>query len=222
MCAIVRSNMSRPSNLWRGQPLHFVSLALLLAATWWAWTQVGRPFAVAFWIAVSIPVLHQIFVWVAWRAELGWKGTSKSIGFNGYLAVFFALFLGRFAALAVLAWLDRGSLAVPLALQLVAVIALGAPGLYAMYSVHRYFGLRRAAGADHFDERYRSMPLVKDGIFRFTSNGMYLYAFLLFWAVGFALTSEAALIGAAFSHLYIWVHFVCTEKPDMESIYGED
>lgn len=89
-------------------------------------------------------------------------------------------------------------------------------GIYAMYSVKRYFGMARAAGADHFDTRYRNMPLEKRGIFRFTSNGMYLYAFFLFWAIAVCFNSSAALAVAAFSHIYIWVHFYTTEKPDME------
>ena len=86
-------------------------------------------------------------------------------------------------------------------------------------SVQRQFGMQRAAGADHFDSRYREMPLVEKGIFRFTSNGMYLFGFFLFWAVAVGFNSAAALVVAAFSHLYIWVHFYATEKPDMEFIY---
>ena len=89
-----------------------------------------------------------------------------------------------------------------------------------MYSVKRYFGLPRAAGADHFDAKYRNLPLVKKGIFRFTDNGMYLYAFLLFWAIAIGFDSIVALIVTAFSHVYIWVHFYATEKPDMEYLYG--
>jgi len=91
-------------------------------------------------------------------------------------------------------------------------ILLAAPGFYAMYSVKRYFGLPRAAGADHFDAKYRNMPLVKKGIFRFTDNGMYLYAFLLFWAIAIGFDSIVALIVTAFSHAYIWVHFYATEN----------
>jgi hypothetical protein len=79
--------------------------------------------------------------------------------------------------------------------------------------------MARAAGADHFDSRYRSMPFVKKGIFRFTSNGMYLYAFLLFWAIAAGFNSSASLIAAAFNHVYIWVHFYTTEKPDIDFLY---
>ena len=94
------------------------------------------------------------------------------------------------------------------------------PSAYAIYSVHKYFGLARAAGADHFDSRYRTMPLVKKGIFRFTENGMYIYAFLSFWAIAIGFNSSAALIVAAFSHAYIWVHYFATEKPDMDHLYA--
>ena len=98
-------------------------------------------------------------------------------------------------------------------------LLLTLPGIYAMYSVKRYFGMIRAAGADHFEPQFRDMPLVRGGIFRFTSNGMYGYAFLLFWATAVGFNSAAALAVAAFSHLYIWVHFHATEKPDMIFLY---
>ena len=110
---------------------------------------------------------------------------------------------------------------VPLSKQALAHLRkLHLPGLYAMYSVRRYFGMSRAAGGDHFDQSFRDMPMVKEGIFRFTNNGMYLYAFLLFWAIAVGFGSTAALVVAAFSHAYIWVHFYATEKPDMAYLYG--
>lgn len=77
----------------------------------------------------------------------------------------------------------------------------------------------RASGADHFDRKYREMPLVRKGIFRFTSNGMYLYAFLLFWAIAVGFNSAAGVVVAAFSHAYVWIHFFATEKPDMKYFY---
>lgn len=183
------------------------------------WTHLDASFPVAFWLAVAAPVVHQVFVWLAWRLELRSSAISRTIGFRAYLVCFFVLFGSRFLVLVALAWLDRGSLGLNVVPLAALVILLALPGIYAMYSVNRYFGMARAAGADHFDQRYRDLPLVKEGIFRFTSNGMYLYAFLLFWAIAIGFNSAAALIVAAFSHAYIWVHFYATEKPDMESIY---
>jgi hypothetical protein len=83
-------------SLWSGQALHILCLAILLAATSLAWAYLGKPFPRLFWIAVSFPIVHQIFVWIAWRLELQSAATSKTIGFHGYVALFFLLFGGRF------------------------------------------------------------------------------------------------------------------------------
>lgn len=211
---------ARVPGLWIGQPAHFACLGLLLAATGGAWSGLGAPLPGAFWLAVAFPIAHQLFVWLAWRIELNGGATVRRLGFRGYLALFFVLFFGRFAALAWLAWLDRGSLGLPVAARGLATLALALPAAYAGYSVRRYFGMVRAAGADHFDPRYRDLPLVREGIFRFTRNGMYVYAFLGFWALAVGFDSSAALVVAAFSHAYIWVHFFCTEQPDMRFLYG--
>ena len=180
----------------------------------------GKPFPVAFWCAVAFPVAHQVFVWLTWRFELRSSTISRTVGFGGYLACFFLLFGGRFVSLLVLAEEDRGSLKLPVLPLAIVTTVLALPGIYAAYSVMRYFGFVRAAGADHFDSRYRDMPLVQEGIFRFTNNGMYVYTFLLFWAVAVGFNSAAALTVAAFSHAYIWVHFHATEKPDMRFLYA--
>lgn len=204
-----------------GQRLHLVCLVALVTLAWGGWQYLAQPSPIAFWAAITIPVFHQIFVWLAWRVELRSGATSRSIGFGGYVAGFFLLFAGRFVSLFILGWLDQGSVHIHALPRVLITTALAALGIYAMYSVMRYFGMTRAAGADHFEPRYRHMPLVQGGIFRFTSNGMYLYAFLLFWAIAVGFSSSAALLVAAFSHAYIWVHFYATEKPDMGYLYGD-
>ena len=209
-----------PPGLRVGQSLHFVGLAILLALTWLAWTFLGQPLQAVFWISVAFPVMHQVFVWVAWRLELQSFAISKTIGFQGYLVTFFLLFIGRFVSLVTVAWLDRDSLNLAFVPQAVITAIFALLGIYALYSVRRYFGMARAAGADHFEQRYRNLPLIKDGIFRFTDNGMYLYAFFLFWSIAVGFNSAGAIIIAAFSHAYIWIHFYATEKPDMNFLYG--
>jgi len=214
------TNTNSTSRLWVGQPFHFSFLSLLLVLVYFVWNYLGQPFPVAFWCAIAFPVLHQIFVWLTWRLELHCAAISKSIGFRGYILFFFLLFFGRFISLLALAWIDRGSLNLQIIPLTTFTTLLALPGLYAMYSVVKYFGMARAAGADHFDPKYRDIPLVKKGIFRFTSNGMFLYAFLLFWAIAVGFNSIAALLVAAFSHVYVWVHYYATEKPDMEFLYN--
>jgi hypothetical protein len=219
---LIMTTTKAPPSIWVGQLLHFTCLAALLVLVWMAWNYLGKPFPTTFWIAIAFPVVHQIFVWLAWRLEFQNMATSKSLGFQGYLTCFFFLLGGRFVSLLVIAWMDRGSLNIQLLPKVIVTIPLACLGIYAMYSVKRYFGMVRAAGADHFDPRCRDMPLVQQGIFRFTSNGMYLYAFLLFWAIAVGFNSAAALTIAAFSHAYIWVHFFATEKPDMDFLYTSD
>lgn len=208
-----------PPALWMGQGLHFVCLVALLSLVSLAWNYLGKPYPFLFWLAVATPIAHQLFVWIVWRLKLRSSVASERMGMGWYITVFFILFGGRFVSLFALAWADRGTLNLPAVPRALLTTVLLVVGIYAMYSVKRYFGLARAAGADHFDPMYRELPLVSQGIFRFTSNGMYLYAFFLFWAIPIGLNSIAALIVAAFSHAYIWVHYFATEKPDMDYLY---
>ncbi|MEP0945096.1 MAG: methyltransferase [Rhizobiaceae bacterium] len=210
-----------PPGLWAGQALHAICLAVLLILLWRCWFLLGQRLPFFFWAAAAMPVLHQVYVWLTWRLELNSSAVSKAMGFQAYLIGFFGLFGARFVLLVGLAWMDYGSLGLGPSVQVLLTVICGLPGLYAMYSVRRYFGMARAAGADHFDASYRSMPLVKQGIFKFTDNGMYFYAFLLFWAIAFGFNSAAAVAVAAFSHAYIWVHYYATEKIDMAYLYRQ-
>jgi len=94
------------------------------------------------------------------------------------------------------------------------------PAVYAGYSVGRYFGIDRALGGDHFRQRYREMPMVHEGAFAWSSNAMYAFVFLGLWGIALITGSQAALAAALFQHAYIWVHYYCTEEPDMKLIYG--
>jgi len=115
---------------------------------------------------------------------------------------------------------DAGSLTQFRSLQISLGILLLIPTFYTFWSIGKYFGWQRALGGDHFRQKYREMPIVNQGIFRYSSNGMYTFAFLAFWAIALLTGSTAALAAALFQHAYIWVHWYCTEEPDMRVIYG--
>lgn len=176
-----------------------------------------------FYLALSVPIVHQVFVWFAWRSELCYGPLSKWFGSGAFLiyqVVFFCLFLARPITLVLLATVDHDSLEIPNYLRAVLCLVLSIPAVYTFYSVARYFGFARASGGDHFDERFRSMPMVTSGMFRFSNNAMYTYAFLAFWIIAVAGASWSTFVVVAFSHTYIWVHYFCTERPDMKLIYG--
>jgi hypothetical protein len=78
----------------------------------------------------------------------------------------------------------------------------------------------RALGGDHFFERYRAMPMIRQGAFKYSSNAMYTFVFIGFWGLALIFRSRAALAVALFQHAYIWVHWYCTEQPDGVLLYG--
>jgi len=176
------------------------------------------------WIAIATPVLHQIFVVLAWRAELYHHKMTEWFGdkaFPVYKVIFTILFVGRPVTLILLGISNANTLNLNPAISYSIAVILFIPFVYTMYSVAHYFGMDRAYGIDHFNPSiYKDKPFVKQGMFKYTNNAMYKFGFLGLWAIGFAFLSKAALLAAAFNHLYIWVHYYFTELPDIKYIYG--
>ena len=174
-----------------------------------------------FIIAMSIPLIHQVYVWICWRSELCWKSISNTIGFKGYVIIFFILIISRLSAI-VLCFIDYGSLYKPGWLTWILAIIIFIPGAYTMYSVKKYFGFLRAAGADHFDPKYRDMPFEKRGIFKWTPNAMYVFGIGIPFAFATATGSQSMFIVATYTYISIWLHYFCTEKEDFKVIYGNN
>jgi hypothetical protein len=218
------------AHFFRGQLTHLLALGMLIPIAWsfaapaldgdqW----LGLRDIEWFWLIIAVSVVHQVYIWIAWRAQLGWGSLSRLFG-RADLAVwaltFMPLLIARPFLLTGLAVADAGSLALPRGVSWLLAGALLIPSTYSMYSVVRYFGITRAMGADHFRAKYRHMPLVKQGAFAWSSNAMYTLVFLFLWAIALSAGSLAALAAAFFQHAYIWVHYHCTEKPDMQLLYG--
>ena len=174
-----------------------------------------------FMIAMSVPIIHQAYVWVCWRSELCWKTISKTIGFKAYAIIFFILGLSRFSAI-VLCFVDYGSLYKPGILAWVISIIFFIPAIYTMYSVKKYFGFLRAAGADHFDPKYRDMPFEKRGIFKWSPNAMYVFAIGIPFAFAVATGSQSMFVVATYTYISVWLHYFCTEREDFKIIYGNN
>ena len=176
------------------------------------------------WLAVGFAVAHQMTVWFCWRTQLHLSLLTRALGDSGftvYAVLFSILGISRVLAVFVLAISNRDTFSLDLTTLRILALFAAIPAVYLFYSVNRYFGLKRAFGIDHFDASYRSLPFVTKGIFRFTSNGMYIFGFFLLWVPGLWYASIAGLFVALFSHLYIWVHYYSTELPDIQRIYRE-
>jgi hypothetical protein len=70
-------------------------------------------------------------------------------------------------------------------------------------------------------ERYRAMPMVCEGAFKYSANAMYSFVFIGLWGIALLLGSQAALAVVLFQHASIWVHWYCTEQPDEVVLYGQ-
>ena len=174
-----------------------------------------------FIIAMTVPLIHQAYVWVCWRSELCWKSISSTIGFKGYVIIFFVLIISRLSAI-VLCFVDYGSLYAPgwFAWSLAVIIFI--PGVYTMYSVKKYFGFLRAAGADHFDPKYKDLPFERRGIFKWSPNAMYTFAIGIPFGFAIATGSQSMFVVAIYTYISIWLHYFCTEKEDFKVIYGNN
>ncbi len=210
-----------PPKLTAGLRIHALGLLLLLAVTTWLWLGMEQPHPGIFWLTLAIPIAHQVFVWLSWRLELQSGWTSRKIGYSTYLAIFFALLIGRVVSLVWLAAIDSGSMPMFRQLRHSLGLLFAAPALYTLDSVRKHFGFQRAAGADHFHSHYRRLPLVHEGAFRWNNNAMYTFGFLALWSIAIFLQSQAALLAAAFNHAYIWIHYYATEKPDLKYLYAD-
>lgn len=175
------------------------------------------------WLAIAIPVMHQIYVLLIWRLELYGRVFTRRLGlekaFALYTVGFFVLFAGRLITIIFLAISNHDTLNVDSNIAWTVAALITPVVIYLFYSVRKYFTFERALGIDHFDPDYRK-PFVKQGIFRYTDNGMYVFGLMILYLPGLLLLSEAALLAALFNHVYIWVHYYCTERPDMIEIYG--
>ena len=177
-----------------------------------------------FWLAITIPVIHQIYVWGVWRLEL-YQGTftkryGLNLSFKIYAIGFSLLFASRLITIIILAYSSTGTLSINPMISYALAALITPVVLFLFYSVKKYFTIERAYGMDHFDKHYNE-PYVKKGIFKYTDNGMYVFGLMILYLPGLLLLSKAAILAALFNHVYIWVHYYFTERPDMLEIYGE-
>ncbi len=212
------------------QQYHFLSLVILLSGVYYAargdflqGSFLGLSTRAWLLLSIFIPVAHQIYVLIFWRAELHYKTLSSWFGERAFFIFglgFMILLIARPVFVLGLAISNRGTLPIPGWLGILLSVLSIPPVLYLVYSVFKYFGADRALGGDHFQpEIYREQPFVKKGIFQWSSNPMYFFGFLLVWAPGLLFLSKAGLLAALFNHLYIWAHYFFTEYPDMKFIY---
>lgn len=215
--------------LFHGQGPHLLLLLLLVpGALAWAGPSLDGTLFWGFsdrqwvYLLLTVVILHQLLAWLGWRLQLCFSSLSRWFGQADlvvWCGLFFPFLVARPVLLAIVGLSDAGSLGLPPLLSGLLGLGLLIPALYTVWSVYHYFGFIRAAGGDHFRARYWHLPLVNQGIFRYSTNAMYVFGFGLLWAIALLTRSQAALALALFQHAYIWVHWYCTEQPDLKVLF---
>ena len=225
----IRSH-SRWNDILEGQPQHLLMTALMLCGAAYLLQESssqGRflgleSFGWA-WLSIWAAVLHQVVVAVGFRLQLHRAVLTRTFGprdFDIWRAIFLPLLLARPVTLLITASLDAGSLGGWRAGEILLGVALLIPALLTLHTVVTRFTVKRAAGGDHFRESYLSMPMIREGMFRWSPNSMYSFAFLGLWSIALIAGSWQALVVAFFQHAYIWVNMYTVEAPDMRWLYG--
>ncbi len=207
--------------MWRRQGLH----VLLTAAVFVAVAALIPDATHRVWIAMSACVLHQAWVVAWWRPELHGKRVTARFGYP----LGFRLFQVGFAALAFvrvstvwwLAMAEPGGAMLPDPWRAVAVGVMAVAFVSIMASVKLTFGMERAFGLDHWEpERCRELGYVARGLHRWVPNAMYVFAPSVLFVAAIGWGSYPALVVCLANWALLWVHYYCTEKPDLETIYG--
>lgn len=176
------------------------------------------------WGTLVTALLHQGLVVVVWRRVLFHPISNparRRVVVRTFGIVFFLLFAARLIVTILASRGNAGSLGWSPLVRYPLIAAILILGGWALYSVFRYFGVYRALGADHFDPRYRKLPFEHRGIYRYTSNGMYTFAVLLFLLPGLFFNAYDGLLIGLYQYGATWVHYHATEKPDLAFMHGE-
>ena len=172
------------------------------------------------WITAGV---FQFWVMLFWRLEyhLGkiskWFGKS---GFSIFRAGFIFFGIARLLSVIPISMATNNSFEMNIVIRLILIIGTTPFIIWGLFSVIKYFGINRAFGADHFFEEYRKKPLENRGLFKYVPNSMYTIVLLLLYHPGLFFESYLGLIVASVHHIFVWVHYFCTEKPDMREIYS--
>ncbi len=215
---------------WKGQLQHWMLVLVLVPG---ALFLAGPALDKGVWLSLTVRqwvylllgvvVAHQVVGWLVFRLQMCFGAFNRMFGKTALVVwgiLFFPFLAARPFLVFAVGWSDVGSLVIiPRAVQVTLGIVLCLPALYTLWSVRRYFGLARALGGDHFFKKYREMPIVREGAFRFSDNAMYSFAFLALWSIALLCGSRVALAMALFQHAYIWVHMYCTEEPDLAILF---
>ena len=179
-------------------------------------------------IGFMIPLAHQCYIMLAWRFEFHGQYFTKfmcdstSLAFLVHRIMYGCTSFLRVMIIFAISRTDSNTIFIDDDLRFGLLIVIGIFIGWVNYSVLRYFGFDRSSGMDHFyPEKCRKLGLVKEGAYAYFDNVQYLATFVVFSIFGIYYKSWNGLIFGLFSSLAAWLHYYCTELPDISLIYND-
>ena len=213
------------SKLWERQHIHLGSALVLITAAYnYLCNNKNQSYQPLILAALSMSIAHQLQVVICWRLELYHQLLTKLFGstkraFLFHEILFFLLFGGRMVSFGLLARKDANSIEMNANIRVLLLAFCASCAITVLYCVLRYFGIDRAAGSDHFFQGVRKMPMVNEGIFKYMSNAMYKIGVLMWFVPGIYFESKCAIVAALVHYVLVWVHYYCTEIPDLRYMH---
>jgi hypothetical protein len=146
--------------------------------------------------------------WFGQRAFYVWK------------LFFVPLLVLRFVLVFIVGISNMGSFAgLDTTLGWITTLILVIPASHTLYSLYKYLTLDRAFGLDHFNPEIGKQGLVRDGMYKYTSNAIYIFIGLTLFIPTLIFASYGAFISGIFNYLSLWLIYFTLELPDIKRIY---
>lgn len=170
------------------------------------------------WLGTGAAVLHHLYLVILQRVELatGWfKENAPSYAHLAFLADNLLFAMLRTGTLVMAAMAGKDAIYLPFNLRL--ILALAFPVAYLLLAAHGRLPKPPAPAKSlfHPEAGFAAGKSTWSGE-KYLARRRFFYHLLtpLFYLPGLLTASNAALLLALFSHLYLWVHYFCTEVPD--------
>lgn len=217
-------------NIFEKQDWHFALLALLVVSANAIMVMYPLFFAGAywnlstgtwFWIGVITAIIHQVYIMLIWRIELAtrWLSTNlPRLGFTAYLIDYTLMLAARAGTIIVVALANREIIYIPALFRWAGSITLGIIFTWLIYSMTKSSSYKDLAGAIFFKPQNSKNSAGQNKTSSLVSSIVYVWSPLSFYIPGLVLASPASLLLAFFNHIYILIHYYCTEAPSLKRI----
>ncbi len=176
-----------------------------------------------FWIGVLTAILHQVYVMLIWRIQLETRWLTINLprlGFTAYLIDYTWMLAARTGAIVLVAIANQDNIYIPDFFKWTGSIILAVVFLGLIYSIASSSNYKDLVGVTFFEVNDHGSYKAEKQVYSLVPVTFYFLGSLGFYVPGILFSSPASLLLAFFNHLYICIHYYCTEVPSLKRIYN--